>query len=197
MASTTRAGDDVPPRRRRSPVGALLGFLVGVVVTTVVAVVLLGIGVAGVGDAEEAMAPTPTPTPTADPTPRQEGASGPVPAACLEAAEYNQTLNEALDEIAVGVRDQDARTLQEALDAVQDARPGSEAASQECQDLAGTDGATDDATAGTTDEETAGTTDEETAGTTDEETTSGAGTTDESTSSTSDATVEPTDSSTR
>jgi hypothetical protein len=159
------------------------------VVTTLVAVVLLGIGVAGVGDAEEAMAPTSTPTPTADPTPRQEGASGPVPAACLEAAEYNQTLNEALDEIAVGVRDQDARTLQEALDAVQDARPGSEAASQECQDLAGTDGATDDTTAGTTDDETAGTTDEET--------TSGAGTTEESTPSTSDATAEPTDSSTR
>ncbi|RPF28745.1 hypothetical protein [Georgenia muralis] len=174
MAPTTRAGDDVPPRRRRSPVGALLGFLVGVVVTTVVAVVLLGIGVAGVGDAEEAMAPTPTPTPTptAEPTPRQD-ASGPVPAACLEAAEYNQTLNEALDEIAVGVRDQDARTLQEALDAVQDARPGSEAASQECQDLAAeADDATDDATTGTTG-------------------------TEESTSSTSDATAEPTDSATR
>ena len=157
MATTTRAGDDVPRRRRRSPVGALLGFLVGVVVATVVAVVLLGIGVAGVGDAEEAMGPTPTPTPTADPTPREEGASGPVPAACLEAAEYNQTLNEALDEIAVGVRDQDARTLQEALDAVQDARPGSEAASQECRELAGEETsapATQDATAEPTDSST-------------------------------------------
>lgn len=114
----------------------LLGFLLGTLLTGVLAVALLWSGVidsSTVGAPADAEASPPTsPAPTTTPA-----ASGDVPAACVKAAEFNQAFTEALDEIALGVRDQDARQLQEALDAVQDAQPGSEAAAEECLELAG------------------------------------------------------------
>lgn len=139
--------DDRGPRRRRTSKGAvLLAFLLGVALTGLLTVVLLGVGVATVSDAEEALEATPSASPTPTPTPGSgDVATGDVPRACVESAEYNQVFTEALDDIAVGIRDQDARTVQEALDAVQDATPGSEAASQECLELAegGASGAED------------------------------------------------------
>lgn len=147
-----QAPDDRGRRRRRTSFGAvLLAFLLGVALTGLLTVVLLGVGIASVGGAEEALEVSPSASPTPTRTPgTADGASGDVPRACVESAEYNQVFTDALDEIAVGIRDQDARTVQEALDAVQDATPGSEAASQECLELAeggesgtGTDDAAD------------------------------------------------------
>jgi hypothetical protein len=107
-----------------------------VLFTAAAAVTLLMLDVVGSDDAAPGAASTaPAEAPSDDAS--TDAATGDVPPACVEAAEYNQTFTEALDEIAVGVRDQDARRLQEALDAVQDAQPGSEAASQECRELAG------------------------------------------------------------
>ncbi|MBC7292252.1 MAG: hypothetical protein H5T83_13085 [Actinotalea sp.] len=152
--------DARPGLRRRTSFGAvLLAFLLGVALTGLVTVVLLGVGIATVGDAQEALGASPSPSPTPTEAPRSTGgtASGSVPQACVESAEYNQVFTEALDEIAVGIRDQDARTVQEALSAVQSATPGSEASSQECLDLAeqdasgGADDAADDATDDTDD----------------------------------------------
>ena len=79
--------------------------------------------------------PTESPEATGDAAP---AGNGEVPESCLRAAEYNDTLTQAIDDIAVGVRDQDARALQETLDLIQEAQPEGEAASQECQELAGT-----------------------------------------------------------
>lgn len=147
-------------RQRRPVVSIVLAFLAGVVLTTLGAVALLGLGIATVGDAEDAMDATPSPAATStedrsaeatgetpEATAAEDATSSPgsgsdgdgdVPEPCVRAAEYNQTLNEAIDEMALGARDQDARSLQESLDAVQDARPEGESASDECLELAGT-----------------------------------------------------------
>ena len=111
----------------------VLTFVAGVVVGTGLTALLVIQGVFGqVADALPGE--TPAPTVAAD---VPAGAAGDVPASCLQAAEYNDTVNASLDEIAVAVADQEARRLAEALDAVQDGRPEGEAASAECQRLAG------------------------------------------------------------
>lgn len=137
-AGATAPGSNRPPRKARGFGSLLLAFLLGVLFAAAAAVTLLMLDVVGSDDAAPGAAPTaPAEAPSDDDASDDTAAAGDVPRACVEAAEYNQTFTEALDEIAVGVRDQDARRLQEALDAVQDAQPGSEAASQECRELAG------------------------------------------------------------
>lgn len=127
-----------PPRKARGFGSLLVAFLLGVLFTAAAAVTLLMLDVLGSDDATPGAEPTASAeAPSDDVSDEDVSATGDVPPACVEAAEYNQTFTEAMDEIAVGVRDQDARRLQEALDAVQDAQPGSEAASQECRELAG------------------------------------------------------------
>ncbi|WP_199421765.1 hypothetical protein [Actinotalea solisilvae] len=119
-----------PAGRGRQALRVVVAFVTGVLLTAAAGLVLTSFGVIGAGRAPEA-------DPTSTPTPAQ--ASGDVPAPCVQAAEYNATLTAALDEVALGLRDQDARRAAEALDAVQDARPGSEQASRECRELAGQD----------------------------------------------------------
>lgn len=60
-----------------------------------------------------------------------------VPEPCVISAEYNVTIDVQVDELAAGARDEDARTIQEALDAIQTARVDAEGAAEECLDLAG------------------------------------------------------------
>lgn len=113
----------------------LAGFLVGVVLATGVAVLLLGLRLATVGAAEEVIeAPTATATPTPSETSTTPTGAA-VPEPCVRSAEYNITVDESLDELAVGARDEDARTIQEALNDIQGARDAAEGAAQECLDL--------------------------------------------------------------
>lgn len=139
----------------------LMGFLAGLVVATVVGVVLLGMRMTTVGDADEVIgSPTatasepatesqstdaaetesPTGTSTAGGTQTAGTETGPsggdVPEACVRSAEYNLEIDESLDQLAVGARDEDARTIQEALDAIQGAREAGEGSAEECLDLA-------------------------------------------------------------
>lgn len=141
-AGATAPRSTRPGRRPRGFGSLLLAFLLGVLFTAAAAVTLLMLDVLGDDDGAAEAAPSAAAEQPATDEGATEGeaASGDVPPACVEAAEYNQTFTEALDEIALGARDQDARRLQEALDAVQDAQPGSEAASQECRELAGEGG---------------------------------------------------------
>ena len=118
----------------------LIGFLAGLVVATIVGVALLGMRVTTVGDAEEVLQ-TPTPTTTGSATesptgPGPDASGGDVPDPCVRSAEYNLAIDESLDQLAVGARDEDARTIQEALDAIQGARADAEGSAQECLDLA-------------------------------------------------------------
>lgn len=138
-AGATAPESNRPPRRARGFGSLLTAFLLGALLTAAAAVTLLMLDVLGGDDATPGAAPSASAEAPSDGTDGTT-ATGDVPPSCVEAAEYNQTFTEALDEIAVGVRDQDARRLQEALDAVQDAQPGSEAASQECRELAGQGG---------------------------------------------------------
>lgn len=133
------AGASAPRRsgRRRGRTGpAFVGFFVGALTTVAVGGVLLMTGVLEGSDALEEPRPSASPTPT---TPA--GASGDVPPSCLAAAEANEAISGSVDEIALAVVEQDARRLQEALDAVQDLQRDGEAASQECRALAGEGGA--------------------------------------------------------
>lgn len=118
----------------------LIGFLAGLVVATIVGVALLGMRMTTVGDAEEVLqTPTPTTTATASESPTSpdpDASGGDVPDPCVESAEYNLAIDESLDQLAVGARDEDARTIQEALDAIQRARADAEGSAQECLDLA-------------------------------------------------------------
>ena len=121
-----------PPRRRTGAV--VLAFLLGLLTAAVAGTALLWTGAL---DDVPGMA-APTASPSSEPTTEPETvASGDVPASCVRSAEYNQVVNAALDEIAVGIRDQDARTLEEALGAIQDAQPGSEEDSADCLAAAG------------------------------------------------------------
>lgn len=141
---------------RRSSAGrTFLTLLGGVVLGAVIAAVVFATGLVSLED--DVVEPitgvtaTPTPTPEEERTPTPS-ASGDVPPACLAAAEYNATVSAALDDVAVGVRDQDALVVEEGLDAIAEIKPEMDAASQECRDLAGAgddaasdDGADDDA----------------------------------------------------
>ena len=147
-------------RRGRGFGSVLLAFVLGVLLAAAGALALVLLGVIDV-DATGGDSPTPTATATAaaDPASAEPAAAGDVPQACLETADYNDALTQALDEIALGARDQDARALEEALDAVQDARPRGEAASDECRAAAGggsqsTDDADEGGSAEPTDEPT-------------------------------------------
>ncbi|MCU1433017.1 MAG: hypothetical protein JWP95_2122 [Actinotalea sp.] len=90
-----------------------------------------------IADGDEGPLSQPGATEPAPTTPPATTATGSVPEPCLQAAEYNDTLTQAIDDIALGVRDQDARALQETLDTIQEAQPEGEAASDECRALAG------------------------------------------------------------
>lgn len=156
--------EDRGPRASQRPVGRtamlLIGFLAGLAVATIVGVVLLGMRMTTVGDADEVIGgPTTTAT---ESTPAQDAdeveesatgtqsasgtrtaggsgtttAGGDVPEACVRSAEYNLTIDESLDQLALGARDEDARTIQEALDAIQGAREATDGSAQECLDLA-------------------------------------------------------------
>lgn len=134
---------------RRRGAGTVVAVLVlGLVAGAVLAVVLLGSGLLDLG-ADEPTATRQTPDDEQEAAPDEEQASGDVPAPCLRAAEANQVVSEGLDEIAVGVRDQDALAVQEALDAIGDVKPGMDADSQECRTLAGSaDGSAEDDSSG-------------------------------------------------
>lgn len=144
-----RADDRPPPTApSRRPAGRIAmlitGFLIGAVLVTVVGVVLLGMRLVSVGAAEEVIeAPTPTATSTPTSTPTQPAATqaeGEVPEPCVRSAEYNITIDESLDQLAAGARDEDAKTLQEALDTIQGARIEAEGAAQACLALSGLSG---------------------------------------------------------
>lgn len=134
---------DVVVVRRSSAGRTFLTLLVGLVLGAVLAIALLASGLVsfgdGDGDAADDAAGTAdgTPDPTAGTAEPTASASGDVPPSCLAAAEHNATVSTALDEVAVGVRDQDALAVERALDAIADIKPDMDAASQECRDLAG------------------------------------------------------------
>lgn len=111
----------------------LIGLLSGIVVAAAVGVFLLGIGWATVGEVDEILESSATPTPT------EAVASlspGDVPDSCVRASEYSLAVDEGLDDIATGLRDEDALTLQEALDSVQNARDTADGAAEECLAIA-------------------------------------------------------------
>lgn len=62
---------------------------------------------------------------------------GAVPEPCVISAEYNVAIDVQVDQLTSGARDEDARTIQEALDAIQTARLDADGAAEECLDLAG------------------------------------------------------------
>ena len=147
-----------PPPKPAGRIAMLLaGLLAGMVIATAVGVVLLGMRIATVGDAAEVIeAPetTSSPTETATDTttePSTETATGTstgtsgdtttsdggVPDPCVRSAEYNIAVDESLDELAAGARDEDARTVQEVLDDIQTARDEADGAAEECLELAG------------------------------------------------------------
>lgn len=107
-------------------------------VATFVAGAVLGAAVLGLAGSS---GPTGTvegggePSPAVAPEPA-DAALVRVPAACVEAAEFAETVSESLDEITGAVQDLDARRLQETLDAIQRRHPDVEAASLECRELA-------------------------------------------------------------
>lgn|GEM_PF-5090551 len=122
---------------RRSSAGRIfLALLFGIVLGAVLAVVVLATDLLPFGDGDldpDTAGAAETATPTAEPT----AASGDVPPSCLAAAEHNATVSTALDEVAIGVRDQDALAVESALDAIADIKPDMDAASAECRELAG------------------------------------------------------------
>lgn len=128
----TTADGSRPPGRLRIVGRLVLAFLLGVLLTTAAAVGLVVSGTLGDGSPDADLAPEPTRQ-----APSADAGSGDVPAPCLRAAEDNERLTEAIDELALGARDQDARRMQEALDAVQDVKAGSQDASAQCRRLAG------------------------------------------------------------
>lgn len=123
---------------RRSSAGRVfLALLFGIVLGAVLAVVVLATDLLPFGDGDldpDTAGAAETATPTAEPT---AAASGDVPPSCLAAAEHNATVSTALDEVAIGVRDQDALAVETALDAIADIKPDMDAASAECRELAG------------------------------------------------------------
>lgn len=153
-----------PLPERSRPTGRfvmlLTGLIIGIVLATGVGVVVLGLRLATVGAAEEIIeAPTPTATATATTAAPEEtstaatvaptsaaqetstaAAGGDVPEPCVRSAEYNIAVDESLDELAVGARDEDARAIQEALDAIQDARATADGAAEECLELSSRNG---------------------------------------------------------
>ncbi|MBX9244453.1 hypothetical protein ICW40_06490 [Actinotalea ferrariae] len=126
-----------PLGRARQALRVVVAFLTGVLLTAAAGLVLTSLGVIGDGDRPATSARDEPADGTDDDPDGAAGPTGDVPRACVRAAEYNETLTEAIDEIALALRDQDARRAAEALDAVQDAQPGSEQASRECREAAG------------------------------------------------------------
>lgn len=127
--------------RRQNPWLTLLPvvtFLAGVVLTVFV------LGTAGAGDQTpgladpEPSAPPPPLVAEPAPEPTDPGLEVRVPASCVEAAEFTETVTSALSDIAGAARDLDARRLQETLDVVERLAPDVEAAASECRELAAT-----------------------------------------------------------
>jgi hypothetical protein len=123
----------------RRPAGSrtVPALIIGLVLGAILAIAAT-LGLVALGADPDASA-TPEDTPAAP-------ATGEVPASCLAAAEYNATVSAALDDVAVGVRDQDALAVEQGLDAIAGIKPDMDAASQECRALAGVDETTDDPT---------------------------------------------------
>jgi len=81
---------------------------------------------------------SPSPS-TSSPEPRPTGSDVLIraPGPCLEVADDAEIAVQALDEMAVAVRDFDARELQEILDRLQKLRPQVEAHAQQCREDTG------------------------------------------------------------
>lgn len=91
-------------------------------------------------DSDRARAlPSPSPSDAASPEPAPAGADVliRVPAPCVRVAGDAETAVQGLDELAVAVRDFDARELQEILDRLQKLRPQVEALADQCRNAAG------------------------------------------------------------
>lgn len=129
---------------RRSSAGrTFLALLAGLVLGAALTVGALASGLLAVGDtgADDPLAAE-TPEPTADPGSATTAPTGDVPPSCLAAAQYNATVSASLDDVAIGVRDQDALAVEQGLDAIAKIKPDMDAQSEECRALAGDDGAT-------------------------------------------------------
>ena len=129
--------------RRPSGGRTFLTLLLGVALGAIAAVAAVTLDLvpldlldAGDGEAGEAEPSDGSASPSPDGIPAASG-SGDVPPPCLAAAEHNATVSAALDDVAVGVRDQDALAVEQGLDAISDIKPDMDAASQECRTLAG------------------------------------------------------------
>lgn len=132
-APRTEAATSRPPLGRG--VMLLIGLLVGIVAAAAAGVFLLGIGIATVGEVDEVI--NAEPTTTEDETAPEAASTGEVPEVCVQAAEYSIAVDEGLDELARGAGEEDALILQEAFDAIQDARDDASGAAEECLELAG------------------------------------------------------------
>lgn len=134
MSDTPSSGRQ--PRRTAMNGGVMLivGILVGVAVAAAAGIQLLGLGVVRPEEAANVIHPSPVATqePTEPPSP-----SGDVPAECVEAARYAIAVDESVDSLAAGAQAEDARELQEALGAMQDARDDASGAPEACLAAAG------------------------------------------------------------
>ncbi|HHW84099.1 MAG TPA: hypothetical protein GX743_09880 [Actinomycetales bacterium] len=151
----------------------VIGILVGAVAAAIAGITLLGIRLATVGEIENIIhaeeGPTEEPTEPAAPT-----TPGDVPEVCVRASEYALAVDEGIDDLARGARDEDALTLQLALDEIQTAREEADGAPEECLELSrqpggaadATDDATDNASEDPTDDATDDATEDATGGAT-------------------------------
>ncbi|MDO5502078.1 MAG: hypothetical protein Q4G67_02780 [Actinomycetia bacterium] len=126
-----------PPKPAGRTAMFFTGLLLGAVLAAAVGVVLLEMRLASIGSAEEVIGgPTETVTATLEVTASPEDFDGEVPDPCVQSAEYNLQIDEQIDALAAGARDENARSMQEALDSIQEAREAGEGAAQDCLDLA-------------------------------------------------------------
>lgn len=134
-AGTGAGATPTAPGRPRSTWLPVLTFLAGAGITAA-AFLIGGAGADPATPAGGAVATPPASQPDPAPQETDPALQVRVPAPCLEAAEYTDTVTAALGEIAQAARDLDARRLQETLDAVQRLSPDVEAAARQCRQLA-------------------------------------------------------------
>jgi len=114
----------------------LMGLLAGVALTAAAGVFLLGIGWAAPVEAVPVISASPSPSPSPSAS-AQSAQSGDVSEACVRSAEYNIAVEGAVDELARGAEEEDAKKLQETLDKLQDERDKADGAAEECLAQAG------------------------------------------------------------